>query len=110
MRQQNQRDRQNGIDQARPKDRHQNQRQQQRRECQDNVHDAHEHRIDAATKIAGDKANRDAEAHRNDDDDEADKQRILRAVDQAGKNVPPNFVSTEKKLRRATIFPERRSL
>ncbi len=98
MRQQDQRDRQNGIDQTRSEDRYEDQRQQKRRECQDNVHDAHEHCIDAATKIAGDKTNGDAQAHRNDDDDEADKQRILRTIDQARKNITANLIRSKQEL------------
>ena len=58
MRLQHQRDREHGVEQARPEDRHQHQRKQQRREGQDDVHDAHDQRVDPAAEIAGDKPER----------------------------------------------------
>ena len=57
-------DGQHGVEQAGPEDGHQHQRQEQGGERQDDVHDAHDQRIDPAAEIAGEHPEDDADDHR----------------------------------------------
>ncbi|MCY1534292.1 hypothetical protein D9M68_696580 [compost metagenome] len=109
VRLEDERDRDHGVDEARPKNRDKNQGEQQRREGEDDVHHAHDDGIDPATEVAGDDAKRDAADERQRRDDDADEQREARAVDQTGQHVAADGVGTEQVAGAAALLPDRRN-
>ena len=83
-------------------------RDQDRGEGQLHVGDAHHHRVDDAAEIAGEQAQRDADAGGEEDAEEADGQRDPQPVGDGRKQVAALLVGPEQVGRRAQVRPDRR--
>ena len=71
-------------------------REQQDREREDDVHDARKRRIEPAAQEAGQRADDHAEEDGQSGGDEGDLERDAGAVDDAGEDVAPQFVDSER--------------
>ncbi len=105
MRLQDQRDGDHHVEKPRPQNGNHDQGQQQRGEGQDEVHDAHQHRIDPAAGIAGHKADDDAGYQGNEDHDRADQQRVAGAMDETGQDIAPHRIGAEQEGRLSPFRP-----
>ena len=76
-------------------------RQDEPREGEEDVGDAHQHRVDQPAGIAGDRADGEADRRGDDRDEDDDEQRDARAVDDAREDVAALVVGAEP-VRRAT--------
>ncbi len=94
-----QRDPREAIDQERDQD---------RGEGELHIGDAHDQRIEAATDVAGNQAERDPEHKGKQHRGEADAERDARAVHDGGEDVAPLVVGAEGILRHAFLVPGRR--
>ena len=108
MRLQHEGDGDHGIDQAGAQHRDQHQRQEQRRKGQDDVHDAHDQRIDQAPAVTRQQAEDDAGDERRGHHDETDGQREARTIDQARQDIAADGVGAEQELGVAARLPGRR--
>ncbi len=65
------------------------------REGEEDVGDAHQHRIDPAAEIAGDRADGEPDGHHDDRHQHHDGERGARAVERAREDVAPQLVGAE---------------
>src|SRR5205085_5993148 len=91
-----QRERDQDVRQARTADSDDRNREDDYRESQEDVDQAHDHRVPEATQITGDYAARDTDRTGQRHRDDADPQRHARAVQQARKDVATELVGSEK--------------
>ena len=64
--------------------------QQQIGKREHDVHDPHEHEVDAAAVVPGDQTRRDAQKQHEHDRDQGDAERNPRPIDQTAENVTPS--------------------
>ncbi len=77
--------------------------QDQRRNGEDNIHEAHEHIVHAAAEKARHGADDGAEDHGEDRCEKADKERNPRPVNHIGKNIPAEIIRAEEVLARGRL-------
>ena len=75
-------------------------REQQARDREHDVHQPHDHAVDDAAEVAGDRAEEQPDRQADGDRDDADQQRVARAVDDARELVAAELVEAEPVLRR----------
>ena len=68
----------------------------ERRDAEQQLGHPHDRGIDEAAEVAGDPAEQQPERERNRDADQADRQRDLRAVEQARQHVAPERIAAEQ--------------
>ena len=104
-----QRDRDDGVLEPGPQRRHEGERQDQRRERQEDVGDPHQHRVEPAAEVAGERPDREPDRPDDDRDQRDDRQRDPRAVDDAAEHVAPDLVGAEE-VRAARRLQHRRQV
>jgi hypothetical protein len=91
-----------GLEAAAEADGHRH-REDERREGEDRIHDAHEHRVRPAADNAGDQADRAPDRGSDENDDRAHRERDLRSHVEAGEHVPADIVGPHRVRRRGRL-------
>ena len=96
------------IGQRRAEDCHQNQRQQERRKGEDDIHQPHDEGIKPARRKARHKPDENPARGRDRDHDDADIERVARAMQQPRQHVATHHVGAKNIGPATTLLPDRR--